>query len=94
MKVSLKLQGETMYDLIQEEIDNGPFWVNDNGYILVHLDPDVRKNLKINKSLRKGFVNISKFLWSVLRQKEFPPQKTSSGAVTTEASGHQIPRTT
>ena len=39
-------------------MDDGSFWIQDNDYTLVHLDPDVRRNLKPNKSLRKGFVNI------------------------------------
>ncbi|KAH2860687.1 hypothetical protein KXV31_007852, partial [Aspergillus fumigatus] len=61
--------GETTYDLMQEEIDDGDLWIKDNDYILVHLDPDVRRE-------------------------NFPPRRISSGAVTTGASGHLIPRTT
>ncbi|XRM39503.1 hypothetical protein ABZX51_002854 [Aspergillus tubingensis] len=58
MRSSLIFQGETNYDVYQEKIDDGSFWIQANDYILVHLDPDVRRNLKTNKSLRKGFVNI------------------------------------
>ncbi|KAL4989772.1 hypothetical protein BDW68DRAFT_195610 [Aspergillus falconensis] len=38
-----------------DEIDDGSFWVKDNNYILVHLNPNIQKNLKTNKSLRKDF---------------------------------------
>lgn len=72
MKVSLIDQGEIMYDLIQEEIDDGRFWVKDNDYILVYLDPDVRKNLKTNKSLRKGFVNIFQISVECLKANRVP----------------------
>lgn len=56
MRNSLIFHDEIMYDLLQEEIDPGGFWLKDNDYILVHLDPVVRKNLKTNKSPKKGFV--------------------------------------
>lgn len=72
MKISLILQGETMYDLIQEEIHDGGFWVKNNDQILVHLDPDVRKNLKTNKSLGKGFVNIFQLFVECLKAKRVP----------------------
>ncbi|KAJ5346725.1 hypothetical protein N7541_009207 [Penicillium brevicompactum] len=63
---------ETMYDLIQEEIDDGRFWVKANDCILEHFDPDVRKNLKTNKSLRKGFVNIFQVSVECLEAKRVP----------------------
>ncbi|KAJ5179433.1 zinc knuckle transcription factor [Penicillium capsulatum] len=72
MRSSLTLQGELMYDLTQEEIDDGSFWVEDNNYIIVHLDPDVRKNLKTNKSLRRGFVNIFRIAVECLEAKRVP----------------------
>ncbi|KAJ5124023.1 zinc knuckle transcription factor, partial [Penicillium bovifimosum] len=55
-----------------EEIDDGDFWIEDNDYILVHLDPDVRKNLKTNKSLRKGFVNIFQIAAECLKANRAP----------------------
>jgi hypothetical protein len=72
MRSSLIFQGETMYDLMQYEIDDGDFWIKDNDYILVHLDLDVRKKLKTNKSLRKGFVNIFQIAVECLEAKEVP----------------------
>lgn len=72
MRSSLIFQGETMYDLMQYGIDDGGFWVKDNDYILVHLDPNVRKNLKTNKSLRRGFVNIFQIAMACLEAKKAP----------------------
>jgi hypothetical protein len=72
MRSSLIFQGETTYDLMQEEIDDGDFWIKDNDYILVHLDPDVRKNLKTNKSLRKGFVNICQIAVECIKARKVP----------------------
>jgi hypothetical protein len=43
---------------MQDDIDNGSLWMMINEFKLEHLDLEVRKNLKTNKSLRKGFVNI------------------------------------
>lgn len=72
MRSSLIFQGETTYDLMQEEIDDGDFWIKDNHYILVHLDPDVRKNLRTNKSLRKGFVNIFQIAVECIKARKLP----------------------
>lgn len=72
MRSSLIFQGETTYDLMQEEIDDGDFWIKDNHYILVHLDRDVRKNLKTNKSLRKGFVNIFQIAVECIKARKLP----------------------
>ncbi|KAL2817181.1 hypothetical protein BJX63DRAFT_419735 [Aspergillus granulosus] len=69
---SLIFHGEIMYDLMQEDIDDGGFWIETNDYILVHLDPDVRKNLKTNNSLRKGFVNIFRVAVECLKAKRVP----------------------
>ncbi|KAL4926830.1 uncharacterized protein BDV17DRAFT_299411 [Aspergillus undulatus] len=40
MRCSLIFHGETKYDFIQEDIDDGGFWIKDNDYILVHLESD------------------------------------------------------
>jgi hypothetical protein len=50
----------------------------------------MRRDLKTNKSLRKGFTSLFKIA-ADLRLEEFLPQKISSSAVTT-VSGHCIPR--
>ncbi|KAI9040059.1 uncharacterized protein KD926_008622 [Aspergillus affinis] len=72
MRSSLIFHGETMYDLNQDGIDDGGFWVEANDDLLVHLDPDVRKNLKTNKSLRRGFVNIFQIAVECLNANRVP----------------------
>ncbi|KAJ5437606.1 hypothetical protein N7445_006150 [Penicillium cf. griseofulvum] len=72
MRTSLTFQGELTYDLMQEGIDDGSFWVEDNDYIIVHLDSDVRQNLKSNKSLRRGFVNIFRIAVECLKANKVP----------------------
>ncbi|KAJ5737473.1 uncharacterized protein N7483_002598 [Penicillium malachiteum] len=72
MRSSLIFQGETKYDLIQDGIDDGDFWISDNDYILVHLDRNVRESLGTDKSLRKGFVNIFRVAVECLKAKRVP----------------------
>ncbi|KAJ5098833.1 hypothetical protein N7532_005834 [Penicillium argentinense] len=72
MRSSLILQGEFMYDLMQDGIDDSGFWVDFNDFKLEHLDLDVRKNLKTNKSLRRGFVNICQIAVECLQAKRIP----------------------
>ncbi|KAJ5824168.1 hypothetical protein N7447_006508 [Penicillium robsamsonii] len=72
MRSSLIAQGEVMYDLMQDEIDDGDFWTNCNDYKLEHLDYDVQENLKTNKSLRKGFVNLFQIAVECLQTKKVP----------------------
>jgi hypothetical protein len=75
MRSSLIFQGETHYDMMQEYIDNGDLWMDWNDCKLEHLEPDVRKNLKTNKSLRKGFVNIFKIVVECLKTNKVPTAK-------------------
>ncbi|GIJ99534.1 hypothetical protein Aspvir_001667 [Aspergillus viridinutans] len=72
MRSSLVFQGETKYDLIRDDIDDGEFWIEDNHDILVHLDPDVRTNLETNKSLRRGFVNMFRIAVECLKANRVP----------------------
>jgi hypothetical protein len=72
MRSSLIFYGEINYNLGKEEINTSGFWIRDNEYILVYLDPDIRKNLKTNRSLRKGFVNIFLIAIECLKAKRVP----------------------
>ncbi|KAJ5748237.1 uncharacterized protein N7511_009933 [Penicillium nucicola] len=72
MRSSLILQGECHYDLLQEDIDDGGLWVNWNYSILEELEPDVRRNLRTNKSLRNGFANIFQIAAECLKAKIVP----------------------
>jgi hypothetical protein len=72
MRYSLIRQGETTFDLMQNEIDDGGSWIEFNEFRLEHLDLEVRKNLKTNKSLRKGFVNIFQIAVECLKARKVP----------------------
>ncbi|PKX91234.1 uncharacterized protein P174DRAFT_376578 [Aspergillus novofumigatus IBT 16806] len=72
MRSSLIFQGETTFDLMQNDIDDGGFWIEVNKFKLEHLDLEVRKNLKTNKSLRKGFANIFQIAAECLKARKVP----------------------
>jgi hypothetical protein len=72
MRSSLIFQGEITFDLMQDDIDNGSLWMMINEFKLEHLDLEVRKNLKTNKSLRKGFVNIFQIAAECLKARKIP----------------------
>ncbi|KAF4220079.1 hypothetical protein CNMCM8980_003368 [Aspergillus fumigatiaffinis] len=72
MRSSLIFQGETTFDIMQNEIDDGGLWMMVNQFRLEHLDLEVRKNLKTNKSLRKGFVNIFQIAAECLKARKIP----------------------
>ncbi|KAJ5263953.1 hypothetical protein N7478_011558 [Penicillium angulare] len=72
MMSALLFQAETTYDLMQNDIDDGGLWVKFNDWKLEHLDPDVRHNLKTNKSIRKGFVNMFQIAAECLGAKQVP----------------------
>ncbi|KAL7650403.1 hypothetical protein M752DRAFT_277798 [Aspergillus phoenicis ATCC 13157] len=76
MRSSLIFQGEFMYDHMQDGINDGGFWVEFNDFRLKHLDFDVRKNLKTNKSLRKGFVKSFQIAVECLKAKKVPTAET------------------
>ncbi|KAJ5479887.1 zinc knuckle transcription factor [Penicillium desertorum] len=61
--------------MMQEYIDDSDLWMNFNDCKLEHLEPDVRKNLGTNKSLRKGFVNIFKIAVECLKANRVPTVK-------------------
>ncbi|KAF4169680.1 hypothetical protein CNMCM6936_006839 [Aspergillus lentulus] len=72
MRSSLIFQGETTFDIMQNDIDDGGLWIMVNQFRLEHLDLEVRKNLKTNKSLRKGFVNIFQIAAECLKARKVP----------------------
>jgi GNAT superfamily N-acetyltransferase len=67
MKFSLLCQAEITHDLLDMDIDDGPHWCEWNDYILNYVAPDIRQNLRTNKSLRRGFANVFAHVASVLQ---------------------------
>lgn len=72
MRFSLIIQGEVTFDLAPYRIDDGGLWIMFHGFRLEHLDLEVRENLKTNKSLRKGFVNMFQIAVECLKAGKVP----------------------
>ena len=72
MRSSLIFQAETICDIMGDRIDNGGLWVEWNYIYLEYLEPDVRKNLETNESLRKSFVNVFQITTECLKAKKVP----------------------
>lgn len=73
MKLALLCQAELSYDLLCDDIDeHGPLWTMVQEDLHVHVAPDIRRNFKTNKSLRKGFRNLFDFTAQVLRDNQVP----------------------
>lgn len=58
MKEALLCQGEIHHDIMSEYTDDEPSWVDMHSHSIHHVNPDIQRNFRTNKSLRKGFVNI------------------------------------
>ncbi|KAE8397708.1 hypothetical protein BDV37DRAFT_49940 [Aspergillus pseudonomiae] len=58
MRFSSECQARVWFDLLLEDIDEGKFWVRSNRTYLTFLPRDMQNNLKTNKSMRKGFMNL------------------------------------
>ncbi|GAB1217283.1 hypothetical protein ATERTT37_006519 [Aspergillus terreus] len=72
MRFSLIIHGQENFDLAQDGIDDGGFWIEASGHRLEHLGLEVRENLKTNKSLRKGFVNMFQIAVECLKARQVP----------------------
>ncbi|KAF9889846.1 hypothetical protein FE257_006936 [Aspergillus nanangensis] len=72
MQKSLVLQGAFHHDLTDQDINDGGLWTMCHDHTLVYLDPDVRRNLGTNKSLRQGFVNMFQIAVECLEAKRVP----------------------
>jgi GNAT superfamily N-acetyltransferase len=67
MKFSLLCQAEINHDLLDMDIDDGPNWCEWHDDVLTHVAPDIRQNMRTNKSLRQGFANVFAHAASALR---------------------------
>ncbi|KAF9775824.1 hypothetical protein IL306_006051, partial [Fusarium sp. DS 682] len=79
MRYALLCQAEIQHDLMGDsfsEMHNGPDWVADHDEELKFLPASVKANLKTNKSMRQGFVNMCDHIAECLRQKKIPNERT------------------
>lgn len=72
MKQALLCQAEIHHDILSEYTDDGPFWVDMHSQSIHHVDPDIQRNFRTNKSLRKGFVNIFDHAANTMRKGAAP----------------------
>ena len=67
MRFALECQADIGSDSLLENIDEGKFWVRSNHTYLTFLPRNVQNNLKTNKSMRKGFMNLCDHIATCLR---------------------------
>jgi hypothetical protein len=71
--LALLVQAEITHDILADDLENdGKSWVEMNDYLLKHLLPSVRDNLKTNKSMRQGYANMFLHIAECLKAKLTP----------------------
>ncbi|KAK4031568.1 hypothetical protein C8A01DRAFT_21238 [Parachaetomium inaequale] len=77
MHYALLCQAEVRYDMLAEDLgETGSAWVAINGRDLRYLASSVRENLKTNKSMRRGFINMCDHIAHCLRDGRLPDEET------------------
>ncbi|KAI0520845.1 hypothetical protein F5B22DRAFT_598604 [Xylaria bambusicola] len=79
MRFALLSEAETQYDILRifpRPDPDGADWVTLNDDVLHYLPRAVRENLKTNKSMREGFINMCSHFAGCLRKKYLPDTMT------------------
>ncbi|KAK0119471.1 hypothetical protein ONS95_010919 [Cadophora gregata] len=71
MRFALLCQAEIAHDTLLMEVDDPEMWCMMNIYT-EHVAPDIQRNFRTNKSLRRGFANIFDHAAEALRTNELP----------------------
>ena len=71
---ALKEQADLIHSILLDDLSDGRLWVEMNGDYLIHLLQPVRENLKTNKSMRQGFVNLCEYFGDCLDSKVLPTE--------------------
>lgn len=80
--LSLHTVAELSHDsLLEEDLESGPLWVLSPEEYLNYLPDAVRENLKTNKSMREGFVNLFDYLATCLAAKVLPTEENVLAAL-------------
>lgn len=58
MREALICEAGIHHDILNDYIDDGPVWVEENSEIIEDVDSHIQRNFQTNKSLRRGFANI------------------------------------
>ncbi|KAH7158323.1 hypothetical protein DER46DRAFT_509405 [Fusarium sp. MPI-SDFR-AT-0072] len=78
MRFAVLRRAETQRDLMQEsfdEVPDGADCVEHNDKELYFLPASVKENLKTNKSMRQGFINMCGYIAECLEQKRIPNER-------------------
>ncbi len=77
MSHALLYQAEVTHDMLNGELRymSAEDWCEENEYLTTYIRPSVRDNLRTNKSMREGFVNIFDHIASCLRFKQVPNER-------------------
>lgn len=67
MRFALECQADIWSDFLREDIEDGTSWVEDNDTFLTLLPRYVQNNLKTNKSMRNGLMNLCNYIATCLR---------------------------
>jgi hypothetical protein len=67
MCFALECQADIWSDFLREDIEDGNFWVENNSTFLSFLPRRVQNNLKANKSMRNGVMNLCNHIANCLR---------------------------
>lgn len=76
-KFALLCAAEIDYDMMgyETQLCTGPEWVEWNEHHFTHLPSNVRDNLKTNKSMRQGFINMFNHFAECLRRDRIPSER-------------------
>lgn len=75
MRFALECQADIWSDILLEYIDDGKYWVRSNRIYLTFLLRDMQNNLKTNKSIRRGFMNLCNYVAICLRRNIIPNEQ-------------------
>lgn len=76
MRYALYCQAEVWFDLLNEFIDDGKYWVEYNDISgLMFLPRQVQNNMKTNKSMRTGFTNLCSHIATCLKKSIIPTEQ-------------------
>ena len=72
MALALECQADIKHEKLDDDVEDGDHWSQLWSHIFRHLAPRVTSNLRTNKSMRQGFVNILLYIAKNLQAKWIP----------------------
>ena len=72
MAFALECQADIIHEELDDDVEDGSHWSRLWSDVFKHLAPTVKSNLRTNKSMRQGFVNILLYIAKNLQAKRIP----------------------